>query len=372
MAARILAARGTSFERCEAAHPLQVARLIQQCEVAKCRLSTLETCDIRFPNERGEFDDDAPVVAIPRKELEAWIEPILARIEMPIRRALTDAGLKSERIDEVILVGGATRMPAVVNRVRQLLGKEPQRRINPDEVVAMGAAVQAALVSRAESVRDLVVTDVAPFTLGVEICKRLGNDFRDGYFLPIIDRNTTIPVSRVERVATLQPNQRSVRVRVYQGEGRRTEDNLLLGEFEVSGIPPGPSGQEVDVRLTYDLNGVLEIEATVVATGRKVSHIITRHAKGLTPDQVRRAVAEMGKLKIHPREESVIRYLLQRAERMYEELPRVQRQMLSDLLDGFEGALNLQDEEAIARHREELERFLDYHDPSERESGGGP
>ena len=130
-----------------------------------------------------------------------WCKHILNRIELPIRRTLGDAGLTRADINEVVLVGGATRMPQVIERITELFGREPQCRLNPDEVVALGAAVQAGLIARDEGVRDLVVTDVSPFTLGVGISKRRGLDYADGYFLPIINRNTTIPVSRMHRRA---------------------------------------------------------------------------------------------------------------------------------------------------------------------------
>ncbi len=188
--------------------------------------------------------------------------------------------------------------------VVSLFGKESQRRLNPDEVVALGAAVQAGLNERAESVKDLVVTDVAPFTLGIEISKKFGVEQRPGYYMPIIDRNTTIPVSRVQTVSTIEPNQSEIIVKVFQGESRRVENNLSLGSFTVKNIPRGPAGQMVEIRFTYDLNGVLEVEATVVATKQKISHVFTKHAKGLKPDQIARAVSEMQKLKTHPREES--------------------------------------------------------------------
>ena len=246
----------------------------------------------------------------------------------------------------------------------ELLGKSPQCRLNPDEVVALGAAVQAGLFARSEGVKDLVVTDVAPFTLGVEIAKDFGPERRSGYFLPVIERNTTIPVSRCQRVGTVEPNQTNIRVRVYQGESRRVEDNLFLGEFEVHGIPRGPAGQDIDIRFTYDLNGVLEVEATVVETKKQVSHVITRYAHGLTPAQVSAAVQAMAKLKTHPREEQVNRFLLQRAERLFQELARDEREVLGQLLDGFESALAMQDPAAIERHREVLEEFLDLHDAS--------
>src|SRR2546421_2468884 len=203
-------------------------------------------------------------------------------------------------MDEVILVGGAARMPQVVARVTQLLGKPPQCRLNPDEVVARGAAVQAGLFAQSAGVEDLVVTDVAPFTMGVEVTKEFGPERRAGYFLPVIERNTAIPVSRSQTVGTIVPNQTNILVRIYQGESRRVEDNLFLGEFEVHGIPRGPVGQEIEIRFTYDLNGVLEVEATIVETKRKVTHVVTRYAKGMTPEQVKAAVEAMGQLKAHP------------------------------------------------------------------------
>ncbi|MEO8497990.1 MAG: Hsp70 family protein, partial [Planctomycetota bacterium] len=299
-------------------------------------------------------------------------EHILARVELPVRRVIGDAKLHRTDITEVILVGGATRMPAVVQRVTEIFQKEPRSRLNPDEVVALGAAVQAGLVARDSSLDDLVVTDVSPFTLGVEISKQIGTEYRDGYFLPIISRNTTIPVSRVQRLSTLTANQTQLRVGVYQGEARRVEDNLKLDEFVVQGIPRGPAGQEIDIRFTYDLNGVLEVEATVVETKRKVSVVITKHARGASPAEIQRAVAAMDALKSHPREETANRFLIKRAERIYQELSVFQRDHLAELLDGFESVLNLQDREAIDRYRNEMEIFLsqfESNDAGEEDDG---
>ncbi len=358
LAARVLETHGYPFERTELDAPHLVSRTIQQCELAKCKLSAQDSATVRIPDRKGNFSDSSPQVTVTRQQFQAWTNHILARVEMPLRRVLGDANLKRDDIDEVILVGGATRMPAVVDLVTQMFGRRPQCRINPDEVVGLGAAVQAGLIGRSENVKDLVVTDVAPFTLGVEITKLFGPEQRHGYFLPVIHRNTTIPVSRVEPVATIQPNQTELVVRIYQGESRRVEQNLFLGEFVVKGIPPGPAGQAVDIRFTYDLNGVLEVEATVVQTRQRFSHVITRYARGLSPESVQRAIKEMTKLKTHPREESVNRLLLRRAERVYKELSLFLREELGRLLDGFEAALGMQDQEAIARHREALEMFL--------------
>jgi molecular chaperone HscC len=362
LAARVLQTQGWTFERAELSAPRLVSRLIQQCEIAKCKLSREESIAVRVPDKDGNFPDASPTVSVSRPEFEAWTQQILNRIELPIRRVLGDAKLSRDRIDEVILVGGATRMPQVVRRVTDLLGKPPQRRLNPDEVVALGSAVQAGLFAKSKGVDDMVVTDVAPFTLGVEIAKDFGHERRAGYFLPVIERNTTIPVSRCQRVGTVDPNQTDIKVKIYQGESRRVEDNLCLGEFEVTGIPRGPAGQEIDIRFTYDLNGVLEVEATVIETQQAVTHVVTRYAKGLTPEQVQTAIREMAKLKTHPREEQANRFLLRRAERLYQELSLDQREELGQLLDGFEGALAMQDPEAIARNFEALEQFLEMHD----------
>jgi molecular chaperone HscC len=370
LAARLLEKQSIAFERAEMESPLMVSRLMQQCEKAKCLLSRQSEAPLRIPNRKGECDDSTPAVTVTRAEFQNWTRSILGRVEMPVRRVLGDAKLKPPQIDEVILVGGATRMPAVIQLVAEQFGKQPQCRINPDEVVALGAAVQAGLIGRNEKVEDLVVTDVSPFTLGVQICKEFGGQIQSGFFLPVINRNTTIPVSRVERVSTVEPNQTQVVVKVYQGEARRVENNLFLGEFQVTGIPRGPAGQNVDVRFTYDLNGVLEVEATVVETSKSFSHVITRFAKGLKPEQVQTALEAMKKLKVHPREDSVNSFLLRRAERLYQELPRTERDFLGQLLDSFEEALESRDPEEIGRHRAMLESFVQQFDPDVDDSWG--
>ncbi|MBW3539397.1 MAG: Hsp70 family protein, partial [Planctomycetes bacterium] len=183
-----------------------------------------------------------------------------------------------------------------------------------------------------------------------------------GVATKMINRNTTIPVSRVEQVCTVHPNQTRIAVRVFQGESRRVEHNLLLGEFSVEGIPHGSPGQAVEIRFTYDLNGVLEVEATVVETKRKVTHLITRHARGMSDAQIAEAVRQMQALKTHPREETENRFLLRRAERLYVELPLAERQWLDVLLSGFEESLELRDPPAMQSHRIALTDFLNRYD----------
>ena len=228
--------------------------------------------------------------------------------------------------------------------------------------MALGAAVQAGLIANDEAVEDLVVTDVAPFTLGINISKQFGGEHRSGYMLPIIHRNTTIPISRVKRISTIAANQTKLQVDVYQGENRHVKNNILLGEITVDGIPKGPPGQEADVRFTYDLNGVLEVEVSIVETKRKIRHVITRHARGMEASQIAAAVEEMQALKMHPREEAAHQALLKRAERVYQELPLVAQQYLGQLLDGFEQALELGEKDTLPRFRQALEEFLNEHD----------
>jgi molecular chaperone HscC len=362
MASRILQSRGCVFERAELEQPLMVSRLLQQCEVAKCRLSSQPEAKVRVPDSQGDFPDAATEVVVTREQFQTWTRQILERIDLPLRRALGDANLNMADVSEVLLVGGATRMPAVVDRLIQKFNKAPRQRLNPDEVVALGAAVQAGLVASDRAVEDLVVTDVAPFTLGVEVSHEFGMELHPGYFLPIIHRNTTIPVSRVRRVATVRPNQPQIDVKIYQGENRRVESNILLGSFSVNGIPPGPAGQPIDIRFTYDLNGVLEVEASIPAIQRKVSHLITKHARGLSPEQVAQAVRQMQGLKTSPREEAANRYLLRRAERIFKELPMREQNHLRQLLDGFEEALEVGNKETIEEFYQAVREFLDLHD----------
>ncbi len=368
LAARLLESRKIIYERAELERPLMVSRLIRQCELAKRDLTTSETTMVRLPADDGSLPADAPKIAVSREHLDTWTRHYLARMELPLRRVLGDARLTWRDVDEIILVGGATRMPSVVRMVEQISGRPPRCGYNPDEVVALGAAVQAGLQDQAQAVEDLVVTDVAPFTLGVETVRRLGSQHRDGYFTPIIFRNTTIPVSRVERVHTVEANQRIVRVKIYQGEARRVEENVALGEFEVRGLPAAPAGQEsVDIRFTYDLNGVLEVEATIVSTGAQFTHVVTRHASKLSPKQLSAAIKELQKLKTDPRDLEINRFLLRRAERLYEELPIDDRTQLGSLLDGFEAALAMADLEAIERHRNALSEFLEAFDAGDEQ-----
>jgi molecular chaperone HscC len=269
-------------------------------------------------------------------------------------RALRDARAAADDISEVILVGGATRLEVVRRFVEDFFGVPAQSRYNPDEVVALGAAVQAALLADDAAVDDMVMTDVCPFTLGVEIVKDFGRREMAGYFLPVIHRNTTIPVSKEEIVHTLRPNQRRIEVLVYQGESRKVKDNLLLGTLEVTGIPPGPAGQPVHLRFTYDLNGILEVEAYVPESGQKFHTVLAQHAAGLSKKEVESAVARMQELKFYPRDDLQNRHLVLFAERVIGEVNPHQREELEQALDSFEASLESGDKDVFESARQGL------------------
>ncbi|MCA8960286.1 MAG: Hsp70 family protein [Planctomycetes bacterium] len=356
LAAFVLKQHGLSFEQVEFRELARLSRLRAECERAKRALSGEghPSSTVRLPGPDGRLDPSSPTIAIDLEIVAAQTSDLLERLERPVFRALADAEWNASDLDEVILVGGATRLPLVADLVRRRLGVDPLCRFDPDHVVALGAAVQAALIADDRSVDDMVMTDVCPFTLGVETTKQLGTRFRDGYYLPVIHRNTTIPVSREEVVGTLVENQSEMRLRVFQGEGRRVQDNLLLGELQVTGIPPGPIGTEVHVRFTYDLNGILEVEALIPTTGRRFHTVLLQHVKGLSESEIRRAVSKLQELKFYPRDELRNQRLLRFAERAVGEINPFQREELDHAVDQFERAMAQSDRGRFEESRESL------------------
>jgi molecular chaperone HscC len=208
----------------------------------------------------------------------------------------------------------------------------------------------------------VVITDVCPYTLGIEVSKRIGASFEDGHFLPILDRNVVIPASRVDRVYTLHDRQREVRVAIYQGEARRVKDDVFLGAITVA-VPPKPAGEEsIDVRFTYDVNGLLEVEATVTSTGAMRRLVIEESPGVLTAQQIEERLRALAGLKIHPREQSENRALMARADRLYEQLLSAERDFLGEQIAAFDAVLNGQNATEIERAREDLVAVLDRFD----------
>ncbi|MFM9064319.1 MAG: Hsp70 family protein, partial [Pirellula sp.] len=371
IASNILMKYGLQPEIVEHKHPLQLARLKQKCEEAKLKLLVNESVEISLPSQIGDVDPTQQPVNVHRDEFEKWMEPLLARLMRPIERALGDANLDVSQLDEVLLVGGATRMNCLQNFLTSRLKRKPLCEYNPDEVVAMGAAIQAALIEDNVAVEDMVLTDVCPHTLGIEVCKHFGGEFIPGYFEPIIHRNTTIPVSKEKRFSTVAANQTEVQLRVYQGEGRRAEDNLLLGELKIDGIPLGKAGAAFDVRFSYDPSGILEVEVIIPQSGKTHRAVISHPDSRMNPKQVQEIVRKLQKVKFYPRDLLENKYLLSYCERILGELPIHLREELDELLDVFENGLRSGDPSYYEQTRNQWQIWLSSHGFSFDEGADG-
>lgn len=297
-------------------------------------------------------------------DIEAYekaCEELLDRIRIPVKRSLSDANIRIKDIDKVVMVGGATKQPIIRKFVSKLFGMIPDTSINPDEAIALGAAIQAAMKERKDAIREVILTDVCPFTLGTEVVRTLGENWvESGYFHPIIERNTTIPVSRTERFYTAHDNQTRISIEVLQGESRLAKNNLLLGKIDVE-VPKGRKGEEaVDVTFTYDINSILEVEVKVLSTGEAVKQIIKGQDNNMTDEEIKKRFEELSYLKIAPRDREENKLLLLRGERLYEEALGDERERINYELNLFEQALKSNDRRKIEEARERLKSFLDY------------
>lgn len=330
-------------------------RLYRQAEKAKREISDKDRVTVSFLRGEEQLEEQ-----ITYKEYEEACEELLMKIREPVKKSLADAGLKLSDIDEVILIGGATRLSVVRDFLIRLFRKFPDTKMNPDETVALGAAVQAAMKERREEVKEVILTDVCSFTLGTEVSVEYDEDlYEHGRFCPIIERNTVIPASHTERLYTARDNQKKVRVRVLQGESRFARNNLYLGELEID-VPKGPKGQEaVDVTYTYDINSLLEVEVTVVSTGLKQKMIIKGEENQMTDEEIKKRMEELAYLKIQPRDYEENRLVLTRAERMYEEALGDRRKKLDHYITVFESALKKGDHDEIADARKALNEVLE-------------
>ena len=295
-------------------------------------------------------------------EYELHCEPLFKRLYDPLKRAVSDAAVNLEDIDTILLVGGATKLLIVRDFVMQLFGRAPASSINPEEVVAQGAAVMSAIKTRHESLSEVVLTDVCPFTLGTSVSVyRTSGFYSTGHYFPIIERNSVIPVSRVERLYTAHDNQTEILVKILQGESRKADDNILLGEVLLP-VPRAPAGKEaVDVRYTYNINGILEVEVVVASTSEKKTLVIEKNPGVLSKEEIERKLGELASIKIHPRDKEEFRYLKARGERMYEESIGAARQIMERELQAFDDVLDSQDERKIrdfcAAFKEKLDQL---------------
>ena len=284
---------------------------------------------------------------------------LVTRMRDPVLRALRDSGLHAGQLKEIVMVGGATRMPLVRRAVTKMFGRFPSNAVDPDQAVALGAAVQAGLKARDVALKEVVLTDVCPYTLGVEVSERgPGNMIRGGVFSPIIERNTVIPASRVQVYSTMEANQKFVKLPIYQGESRAVSDNIRLGEVEIA-VPPAKAGEiAVEVRFSYDINGLLEVDVHVPATGERRELIIADEETMTAPEFSRRR-AELAELKHHPRDADLNRAALARAARCFEDSLGDQRQFIGQHMDRFSFILERQDPREIEHARKELLQVLD-------------
>jgi len=328
--------------------------LWRSAEQAKRDLSERETAQLQL--QRNEATHTLEVT---RAEYEKRCADLLLRLRRPLERALMDAKLDPSGLSEVVLVGGASRMPIVRQVVTRLFGRLPLRTINPDETVARGAAIQAALKERNAALDEVVLTDVMPYSLGIVVSEEIDGRHYPNRFSPIIERNTAVPVSRVQSYSTVQDGQTAISIDVRQGESPIGTENLKLGSLDVQ-VPAMPRGEiNVNLRFTYDINGLLEVEAHIPATGQTTQSVIQRSAQVMSEQQIAAALEKLRTLKIHPRDKQENVYLVSRAKRLYEDRLGHARQDVAHALMRFEAALDSQDEHLIRQHRTEFKAYLD-------------
>lgn len=341
-------------------NPLEMDRkaaesLHHAAEECKKAFTQSNVCTFTF-----HYQDKTYEQTIAAPEYEAACEELLERIRQPIKRSLNDAGVRLNEIDKVVLVGGATKMPMIRHFVAKLFRRLPDASVNPDEAVALGAAIQAAMKKRNEAIREVILTDVCPFTLGTEVVREVEEGrFEGGHYCPIIERNTVIPASRTERLYTVRDDQTRITVNILQGESRFAKNNLSLGEINID-IPKARAGEEpVDVTYTYDINSILEVEVKVVSTGKTVRQVIKSQYTQMSDEEIERRLKDLSYLKIHPRDQEENKLLLLKGERLYEENTGNKRILIEQELSLFDKALNSQDGAQIQRARARLQSFLE-------------
>ncbi len=325
---------------------LALQRLKEAAEKAKIELSSAQQTEVNLPfiTARMEGGSSTPlhlVETITRSQLEKLVEGLVQRTLEPCKKALSDAGIDKGSVDEVILVGGMTRMPKVRDVVKSFFGKEPHTGVNPDEVVAMGAAIQAGVLQG--DVKDVLLLDVTPLSLGIET---LG-----GVFTRMIDRNTTIPTKKAQVYSTAEDNQQAVTIRVFQGEREMAADNKLLGQFDLVGIPPAPRGvPQIEVTFDIDANGIVNVSAKDKGTGKE-QQIRIQASGGLSDADINQMVQDAEKFA----EEDKKRREAAEAKNNADSLVHATEKQLQEHGDKIDASLKSEIEAAIAEAKTALE-----------------
>lgn len=338
----------------ETLSPREKALIWKAAESCKVELSDSGAAHVKCVIGEKQYDTE-----ITYASYEKACESLYDRIRLPIKKALSDAKLKITDIDKVVLVGGATKYSGVRTFVSKTFHIFPDTTINPDEAVALGAALEGAMKERVESIKEVILTDVCPFTMGTDVVVDTDMGFKEGgHYCPILERNTIIPASRTKTFYTVRDNQDKIEIRVLQGESRMADFNLELGTLEVD-VPKAKAGKEsVDVTYTYDINSILEVVVKVNSTGVSKKQIIKGQYTEMTDEEIEARFRELSYLKISPREWEENKLIMLKAERLYEELLGQDRQALELEINKFEGAMATQDKDVIDKARERLEKAL--------------
>ncbi|MBQ2262140.1 MAG: molecular chaperone HscC [Loktanella sp.] len=330
------------------------AMILAVADEIKHKLASADQASVTamVAGQQLDFVLDQPRVA-------AMTAHLMTRLRRPIDTCLNDSNTAIEDIDRVILVGGATRMPEIRSLAAKLFRRLPDRSVDPDEAIALGAAVQAGLIARHEALDDVVMTDVAPFSLGIDTSTEIKGRQIPNRFSPIIERNTILPASRSQYFNTVSDQQTEIRIVICQGESPFSSENIKLAEIKVP-VPRGPKGKEmIEVRFSYDVSGLLAVAVTILSTKEVIQDVVENLASAMTPAEKARRLKALDAIALHPRDQAENQALIETLRHQFEMHLGDDRQYIQTLLSEFELVLASQDPKAIAATRDRIAKIMD-------------